>query len=393
MAFGNSDPGQEHFPPPNYVTPTTRVPVVLGLAISTCVLLLMLTGARLYARSHLRNARGIDDWMMLGAAALAVMLTAFGVSSCLYGLGYHLWDRRPEWDEPYYKIGFAFQVVYPLCVGLTKVSVCQTYLRIFPSTTSRYFSYSMTVFVTAYTITCVVLMLTQCHPLVGYWDEDVEIHCVDMRANMITIGAINTATDFLIYLWPTRYLWRIQVPLKQRLGLVFVFTCGLIVCIAGVFRIIYLQRYFTNIDLLWDAALTTSLGIVEVNIGIVCGCLPCVKPLLTKLLPSLFGSTGRTSQTMPSGKTGGPSYQFKDLSAQHADKGGSISGLREARIEEILEESESDGASTLSLTRPVVDYKASSQMGPGNRDSKALPKKGIVVDRTVTVERSWIADA
>ncbi|KAK7191614.1 hypothetical protein DPSP01_004781 [Paraphaeosphaeria sporulosa] len=393
MAFGNSEPGQEHFPPPNYVNPTTRVPVVLGLTISTCGLLLVLTGARLYARSHLRNVLGIDDWMMLCAAALAVTLTAFGASSCLYGLGYHLWDRRPEWDEPYYKIGFAFQIVYPLCVGLTKISVCQTYLRIFPSTTSRYFSHSMTVFVTAYTITCVILMLTQCYPLVGYWDKDVEIHCVDMRANMITIGAINTATDFLIYLWPARYLWRIQLPLKQRLGLVFVFTCGLIVCVAGVFRMIYLQRYFTNSDLLWDAALTTSLGIVEVNIGIVCGCLPCVKPVLAKLLPSLFGSTGRTSRTTPSGEARGPSYQFKDLSAHHADKGGSTAVLREERIEEILEESESDGASTHSLTKPVVEYDARGHKGPANRDSIALPKNGIIVDRTVTVERSWVADA
>ncbi|KAF2442240.1 hypothetical protein P171DRAFT_433781 [Karstenula rhodostoma CBS 690.94] len=330
---------------------------------------------------------------MLGAAVFAVALTGFGASSCLYGLGYHLWDRRPEWDEPYYKIGFAFQIVYPLCVGLTKSSICQTYLRIFPSTTSRIFSHSMTVFVAAYTLTCVVLMLSQCHPLVGYWDKDVEIHCVDMRANMITIGAINTVTDFLIYLWPARYLWRIQLPLKQRLGLVFVFTCGLIVCVAGVFRLIYLQRYFTNVDLFWDAALTTSLGIVEVNIGIVCGCLPCIKPLLAKLLPSLFGSTGRTSRTTPSSKTKGRSYQFEDMSAHHADKGGSTSGLREEQIEDIVEESESDGASTHSLTTPALYYDTRDQMRPDNNNSNALPKNGIVVNRTVTVERTWIADA
>lgn len=104
MAFGNSEPGQGKFPPPNFVNPTTRVPLVLGLTISTCVLLLLLIAARLYARSRLRNALGIDDWMMLGAAFLAVALTVFGAVSCRYGLGYHLWDRRPEWDEPYYKV-------------------------------------------------------------------------------------------------------------------------------------------------------------------------------------------------------------------------------------------------------------------------------------------------
>ncbi|KAL1603838.1 hypothetical protein SLS60_005430 [Paraconiothyrium brasiliense] len=250
----------------------------------------------------------------------------------------------------------------------------------------------MTAFVAAYTLTCVILMFTQCRPLNAYWDKDVKITCVDMHANMIAIGAINTATDFIIYLWPARYLWRIQLPLKQRLGLVFVFTCGLVVCVAGVFRMIYLQRYFTNIDLLWDAALTTSLGIVEVNIGILCGCLPCVKPLLVKFLPTLFGSSQR-SRTVLSGPTGGQSYQFKDMSGRHADKAGSTSGLREERIEEIIQDSDSDGSSTHSSQKPVLEYQGRGLAEPGRRNLTTLPKNGIVVDRTVTVERSWVDDA
>ena len=109
-------------------------------------------------------------------------------------------------------------------------------------------------FVAAYTITCVILLLTQCYPIRGYWERETELHCVNMHANMIAIGIINTLIDFVIYLWPVQYLWNIQVPLRQRIGLVFVFTCGVLVCVAGVFRLAYLDRYFTNIDLLWDAA-------------------------------------------------------------------------------------------------------------------------------------------
>ncbi|KAJ4287362.1 hypothetical protein N0V90_012760 [Kalmusia sp. IMI 367209] len=365
MAFGNSDP-EKNFPPPNFVNPTTRVPVVLGLTISTCILVLILTGGRLYARAHIKAALGIDDWMILVAAIFAISLTILGDVSCLYGLGYHLQDRRPEWTEPYYKIGFAIQIVYPICVGLTKMSVCQTYLRIFPSETSRKFSHSMTAFVAAYTVTCLILMFSQCHPLKGYWDEDVEIKCVDMHANMIAIGAINTITDFLVYLWPARYLWRIQLPLKQRIGLVFVFTCGLVVCVAGVFRMVYLNRYFTNIDLFWDAALTTSLAIVETNIGIVCGCLPCVKPVLRKFMPSLFSTSGRTSKTTHTGPTIGESYRFRDMSA-HADKGGSTSALREERLEDVTELS--DGMSTHSSMKAVLGYEG-GEGGGGESGSK-----------------------
>lgn len=267
------------------------------------------------------------------------------------------------------------------------MSICQTYLRIFPSEASRTFSHGMTAFVAAYTITCIFLMLFQCRPIQGYWQDNLEQKCVDMHANMISIGAINTVTDFLVYLWPAKYLWRIQLPLRQRIGLVFVFTCGLVVCIAGVIRLVYLNRYFTNIDLFWDAALTTSISIVEVNIGIVCGCLPCVKPLLTKLLPSIFNTGGRTSRTTRSGPTSvvqGPSYRFRDLSTKYADKGGSTSALREERLENVDEES--DGNSTHSSTKPVLEYQAGAETGV--RDKSTLPARGIVVDQTVSVERS-----
>jgi hypothetical protein len=107
MAFGSSElvPGQGNtLPPPNFINPTTRVPIVLGLTISTCLLALALTGGRLYARAHMKRMLEIDDWMMLFAVFLAVVLTILGATSCLYGLGYHLWDTRPEWEEPYYKV-------------------------------------------------------------------------------------------------------------------------------------------------------------------------------------------------------------------------------------------------------------------------------------------------
>ncbi|KAF1969850.1 hypothetical protein BU23DRAFT_475610 [Bimuria novae-zelandiae CBS 107.79] len=391
MAFGKSTPkpGQPNrFPPPNFVNPTTRVPIVLGLTISTCILVLLLTGGRIYSRVHLRKGCGVDDCMIMAAAILGVTLTSLGASMCLYGLGYHLWDLRPEWQEPYYKIGFYFSLVYPLCVGLTKMSICQTYLRIFPSQTSHKFSHSMTAFVAAYMLTCVILLFTQCRPLEGYWRKDVEIHCVNMHENMIAIGAINTLTDFIVYLWPAQYLWRIQLPLKQRMGLVFVFTCGLVVCIAGVSRLVYLNRYFTNIDLLWDAAATTSVAIVEVNIGIVCGCLPCVKPLLSRLLPSMFNSHRRTSRNTIISPTFAKSYRFRDMSARQVNKSSSVSALRERTLED-LEEENNDRASAHS-TRLVLDYEGRGRVEVGQKDSSRMPVNGIVVDQTVSVEESWL---
>lgn len=261
------------------------------------------------------------------------------------------------------------------------MSLCQTYLRIFPSQTNHTFSHATTVFVGAYTVTCLVLLFTQCHPIKGYWDKNIEIHCVDMHVNMMTVGAINTATDFLVYLWPARYLWRIRLPLKQRIGLVFVFTCGLIVCVAGVFRIVFLNRYFTNIDLLWEAALTTSVGIVEVNVGIVCGCLPCLKPLFSRI-----GTQVRTSQTDHSTRL--EDITFQNRLGRQREKHGSSSALRETWLEDVEEEEDSEDANVNARysLRPSSTH-GGRIMQVRRRDSSPLPKNGIVVERTVSVEK------
>ena len=265
------------------------------------------------------------------------------------------------------------------------MSICQTYLRIFPSQTSYAFSHATTAFVGVYTLICVILLFTQCRPIKAYWVKDIEIHCVDMQANMIAIGAINTITDFLVYLWPARYLWRIRLPLKQRVGLVFVFTCGLIVCVAGVLRLIYLNQYFTRTDLFWDAALTTSVGIVEVNIGIVCGCLPCWKPLLVKFLPSIFSSQGRTSQKTHSGPKLGNPIAFRDMSARQAD--GSTSALHEETWLDDIEDVHSEVSSSQSPSRPSSGHQLRDITGVRRRDDKTISKNGIVVDQMITVER------
>lgn len=126
MAFGISNPASgesSNFPPPNYINPTTRVPVALGLVISTCILVLLVISGRLYARSRIKTALGIDDWMILAAAVLAIALSVLGATSCLYGLGYHLWDIRPEWTEPYYKVSTELErkpsqtIIWTLTVG------------------------------------------------------------------------------------------------------------------------------------------------------------------------------------------------------------------------------------------------------------------------------------
>jgi hypothetical protein len=64
-------------------------------------------------------------------------------------------------------------------------------------------------------------------PAESFWLDSVPSkYCVNAPAFNIASGVMNSVSDFLVYLWPIHYLWTIQIPLKRKLGVVFLFTIG-----------------------------------------------------------------------------------------------------------------------------------------------------------------------
>jgi hypothetical protein len=60
-----------------------------------------------------------------------------------------------------HQMAFAADILFPIGVSLTKISLCLTYLRLFPSQTDKIFCYVLSGFVTLYTVACIFLMLFQ----------------------------------------------------------------------------------------------------------------------------------------------------------------------------------------------------------------------------------------
>jgi hypothetical protein len=72
-------------------------------------------------------------------------------------------------------------------------------------------------------------MIFQCRPISAYWDINIEDYqCIDEPAFNFTSQILNSVSDIFIFLWPVRTLWSVRVPLQQRLGLIFVFSIGIV---------------------------------------------------------------------------------------------------------------------------------------------------------------------
>lgn len=86
--------------------------------------------------------------------------------------------------------------------------------------------------------------------------------------------------DVLVYVLPLPTLHSLSLPLRQRVVLLFVFGCGFIVVVAGSMRLYWVAEVVNNTyDVTWDGFTMWIWTAVEVNLGVICGCIPTLRPL------------------------------------------------------------------------------------------------------------------
>lgn len=77
-----------------------------------------------------------------------------------------------------------------------------------------------------------LLKIFSCHPVKANWDFlvyiDPKTHCYPKSYDVTNMqGFCNIITDFGLLLLPVPMLWRLQMNLKKKLGIAFVFSTGL----------------------------------------------------------------------------------------------------------------------------------------------------------------------
>lgn len=66
-------------------------------------------------------------------------------------------------------------------------------------------------------------------------------------------------------------------------------------CAISVVRLTELQRTYGVTDMTWELSTAAYLSTLELSIGILCACIPTLRPLVKKLAPRLVGSSDHPS--------------------------------------------------------------------------------------------------
>jgi fucose permease len=190
----------------------------------------------------------------------------------------------------------------------TKTSILVFYLSL--STTHKVFRWATIatlVVVNVGGLALTVLNIAQCRPVSAAWASPVpsSASCTNIVTIYLSSAPLNIITDLAIFFLPMPILTSMRLPKKQKIILIITFGFGVFVAVVDVVRIAYLQnaqratlnaahadhsengndQRNTN-DFAWYSSLSFMWSIVEINVGIMCGCVPALKPLVRRFLPS-----------------------------------------------------------------------------------------------------------
>ncbi len=123
--------------------------------------------------------------------------------------------------------------MYGITVFILKLSILLQYKKIFTPAQKRnvmYWGIHLVIwlnFAFYFAITFAEIFL--CKPRQKYWNVLITTgHCFNRNAANIAAGAVNSFSDFVILLLPQRVIWKLQMPLKRKLGVSAIFLVGLL---------------------------------------------------------------------------------------------------------------------------------------------------------------------
>ncbi|KAI9712169.1 MAG: hypothetical protein M1812_007007 [Candelaria pacifica] len=323
MSGGMSGPPLEviaSWPAPNYVDPITRGPTAIIVGCVCLGVSMIVLPLRYYTRLRISKNFGADD-ILLGIGMIFV-LAFTGLVFHAYLLGF--WSRH-LWDVPLpnlvlsIKHTMAAGLTYLIASTLVKLSFLFLYRRILDHTIWKHYNRVLTAIITfVILVPCFYfpLIIFQCRPIRAYWDitPTYEFYCLPRVFPDASLSIVSAILDFVVVMLPIPILWRMSLPLKQRVGMCCLFGAGLLICVVGSLRSYYLffVLYHTW-DATWyvmDVYITTML---EIYVGVICASIPALRPLAGKywpqarrLLPShtrdlspLVSTSDRSGQASP----------------------------------------------------------------------------------------------
>ncbi|KAI0508977.1 hypothetical protein F5B22DRAFT_649477 [Xylaria bambusicola] len=190
------------------------------------------------------------------------------------------------------KVQYAFILMHPLALGLTKASLLFLYKRIFATErkTRALLTTSITV-VALWTVAFFFSEVFQCKT--NFWanwgtTHDIQTQCLKTTKILWAVCLTDFALDLLVLIIPIPLTLRLKLSAKKMAAVLGIFLLGAITVAASLLRLIVLTGLVFSPHSATAShrfvSITTSMywGMVESSIGIIVACLPTIQFLFRR---------------------------------------------------------------------------------------------------------------
>ncbi|EED13771.1 integral membrane protein [Talaromyces stipitatus ATCC 10500] len=268
----------------------TIVPIVAA-GFATIVYLL-----RLYSRRLGGTGLATEDFLMGIGLLLSYGATVFVVYTAFNGVGMPS-SSLPKWKETNLRFGsWMIQKFWAPSMAFIKISIVVFLQRIMgPIGIFRNICTALIVFIVAWAVTALMGNIFQCWPVTYYYKPYGKGHCMSHQTSFFeTMGALSLIVDVCILCLPMPWVLRLHVDLKKKIAVVCIFSMGALVCIFSLLRLVQF-RYFLTTNLASSSALESIWTILEMDMAVICGCMPLLTPLFRKCVDRVRTTTSKST--------------------------------------------------------------------------------------------------
>ena len=164
------------------------------------------------------------------------------------------------------------------------------------------------------------LSIFQCNPVKNYWTFGAPDNtCINEGAVTLAVGIINCLGDFICTILPMPLVAQLNMPRKQRIAVVILFSVGFVVTGAGIARTWYISKSMIyKYDQTWYSYPLWVAAAVEIHLGVVgfsrqtsmqktvsdrilqiCATAPVLRPLLSRIPLAFFSAASKVPRKWP----------------------------------------------------------------------------------------------
>ncbi|KHN94093.1 uncharacterized protein MAM_08023 [Metarhizium album ARSEF 1941] len=262
------------------------------LVIIAALFILQRFAFKLYARLEL----GLDDWFTLLTLVTGIPSTVINAHFLtVNGIGRDIWTLTPEQITNFSLYFYIDEIVYLAEVSLAKLALLFFYMRIFPSRDVRRLLWGTIVFDIVFGLAFVLVAIFQCKPISHFWvmwDGQHQGRCLNINAITWSNAIISISLDLWMLGIPLWQLRTVRLGWKKKAGVAAMFSVGAFVTIVSILRLRSLITFsYSTENPTWDFFDVGIWSDTEINVSMICVCMPSFRMLLVRLFPRLRETT------------------------------------------------------------------------------------------------------